>query len=253
MEQYKQTFPQLDIVGWYATGSTVTTTDMEAHRKLMDIDESPVFLLLDADLKTQTKGNMLPITLYETELHVQDGTSVFQFVSSDFTIATSEAERIGVDQVARIAPSTGSFAGSTQLISQLNSMHSAVTMLVDRVAALHALLIKMQSGEVPFDHEIVRHAAALSARLPAMDSQQFETSYNAQVNDTLITILLASLTKVNASQSGLIEKSNDALQRISSMIKRGGKGTAPQPAERMAGSGSGGGLHYQGASGMMML
>jgi COP9 signalosome complex subunit 6 len=252
MEQYNQTFPELDIVGWYATGSTITATDMEAHRKLMDINESPVFLLLDANLKTQTKGNMLPITLYESELHVQDGTPVFHFVLSDFTIATSEAERIGVDQVARIVPSTGSFAGSTQLTSQLNSMHSAVTMLVDRVAALHALLIKMQSGEVPFDHEIVRHAAALSARLPAMDSQQFETSYNAQVNDILITILLASLTKVNASQSELIEKSNDAFQRISSMIKRGGKGTAPQPAERMGGSGSGG-HHYHGKSGMMML
>jgi COP9 signalosome complex subunit 6 len=251
MEQYNQTFPELDIVGWYATGSTITATDMEAHRKLLDINESPVFLLLDADLKTQTKGNMLPITLYESELHVQDGTPMLHFVSSDFTIATSEAERIGVDQVARIVPSTGSFAGSTQLTSQLNSMHSAVTMLVERVAALHALLIKMQSGEVPFDHEIVRHAAALSARLPAMDSQQFETSYNTQVNDILITILLASLTKVNASQSELIEKSNDAFQRISSMIKRGGKGTAPQ-AERMGGSGSGG-QQYHGTPGMMML
>lgn len=110
-------------------------------------------------------------------------------------------------------------------------MHSAIKMLISRVALLHQLLLKMQSGgcwaaaepcfgshwaderrssavsrrgcfqvasvcvllfvfsrlphvhaghragEVPFDHDLVRQAAGLIRRLPAVDSQQFGQDY----------------------------------------------------------------------------
>ena len=56
-------------------------------------------------------------------------------------------------------------------------MHSAVKMLVARIERLHALLLAMQSGEIPFDHELVRLASGLAKRLPAVDSAQFDRDY----------------------------------------------------------------------------
>jgi hypothetical protein len=38
------------------------------------------------------------------ELHVIEGSTALQFVQAKFSVATSEAERIGVDQVAKILP-----------------------------------------------------------------------------------------------------------------------------------------------------
>jgi COP9 signalosome complex subunit 6 len=56
-------------------------------------------------------------------------------------------------------------------------MHGAIKMLVSRIALLHQLLLRMQSGELPFDHEVVRQAAGLTRRLPAVDSLEFGADY----------------------------------------------------------------------------
>jgi COP9 signalosome complex subunit 6 len=91
----------------------------------MELNESPVFLLLDTTTTTSTtRGNTatagaaaatdeLPVSLFESELHVVDGNPSFTFVQASFTIATEEAERIGVDQVSKLLPS-GNAAGSNQ-------------------------------------------------------------------------------------------------------------------------------------------
>ena len=221
------------------------------------------------------------------ELHVVDGMPSFIFVHSKYTVQTSEAERIGVDQVAKILP-TGAASGSNQrecsgtpwqdalagaggclprasyvpsllhcapecalkpqargggavfvrqgcaatppwrgaggqlsspaesphvkyvfcgaattslltyllpppptslllpppppcslpaVSAHLTSLHSAVKMLVSRVAILHKLLLAMEAGAVPLDHALVRQAAGLISRLPAIDAPQFRESY----------------------------------------------------------------------------
>ncbi|PSC73827.1 COP9 signalosome complex subunit 6a [Micractinium conductrix] len=227
MEQYKQTFPQQDVVGWYATGTELSDADMAIQRKLMDINESPVFLRLDPSCEPSRKD--LPVYLYESELHVLDGVPSFIFVQAKYTVETSEAERIGVDQVAKILP-TGAATGTNQLTAHLSSMHSAIKMLITRVALLHQMLEKMQSGELPFDHELVRQAAGLIKRLPAVDSQQFGADYTTELNDALLSTLLAAVTKGAAACNEIVDKCNLAFDRVS--LKGGRKG----------GGGGGGGM-----------
>jgi COP9 signalosome complex subunit 6 len=89
--------------------------------QIMELNESPVFLLLDTTTaaNTNTKGSAaaatdeLPVSLFESELHVVEGNPSFTFVQTSFTIATEEAERIGVDQVSKLLPS-GNAAGTDQ-------------------------------------------------------------------------------------------------------------------------------------------
>ncbi len=107
----KMVFPKLDLVGWYATGEEITDADVAVNQKIMEYNESPVMLLLNTRIDLTRKD--LPITLYETEMHVVDGCPVHQFVQSEYTVETSDAERIGVDQVAKILPS-GSASSSEQ-------------------------------------------------------------------------------------------------------------------------------------------
>ncbi|KAL4855882.1 COP9 signalosome complex subunit 6a [Chlorella vulgaris] len=216
MEQYKQTFPQQDVVGWYATGSEVSG--------LMDLNESPIFLRLDPRCDPTQKD--LPVHLYESELHVLDGVPSFTFVAAKYSIETSEAERIGVDQVAKILPS-GTSTGATQLTAHMTTLHSAIKMLIARISLLHQLLLKMQSGELPYDHELVRQASGLIKRLPAIDSQQFGQDYTTEHNDTLLAILLSTITKGAAACNEIVDKCNMAFDRVSlkgSSRKGGGGG-----------------------------
>lgn len=60
----KQTFQNIDLIGWYATGAALSDIDMEVHRQIMELNAAPAFLLLDP---TPRKGQKeLPVSLYES-------------------------------------------------------------------------------------------------------------------------------------------------------------------------------------------
>ncbi|CAD7698652.1 unnamed protein product [Ostreobium quekettii] len=173
LEQYKDVFPKLELVGWYSTGSELREADMVIHRRVMEKTESPVFLMLNPAVDPTRKD--IPVTLYETELHVIDGNPSFIFVRASYTIETSEAERIGVDQVAKILPS-GKASGSDQLTAHLVGMHSAIKMLNTRLRVVYSLLEKM-SNEMPLDHSLLRKISSLVHQLPVMDASSFQHSF----------------------------------------------------------------------------
>lgn len=102
-------------------------------------------------------------------------------------------------------------------------MQSAVEMLVGRIKALHELLQKMQTGEAPLDAGLLRQAAGLAQRLPAMDAPGFSDDYGAERADAMLSILLAAVTKGTAQVNSLVEKYSVAYERGMGG-KRGGKG-----------------------------
>jgi COP9 signalosome complex subunit 6 len=111
--------------------------------QLTDINESPVYLLLNPTINHAQKD--LPISIFESELHVIEGVPSLIFVNASYTIETVEAERISVDHVAHIKPSDGSSA-ATQLAAHLTGMHSAIKMLNSRIRVLHDHLVSIQKG-----------------------------------------------------------------------------------------------------------
>lgn len=204
-EQYKKVFPKYDILGWYSTGSDIQETDMQMHKALMDINESPVYMLLNPAINHAQKD--LPITIYESELHVIDGVPSLIFVKSSYTIETVEAERITVDHVAHIKPSDGSSA-ATQLAAHLSGIHSAVKMLNCRIRVLHNLLVSIQKGEIPYEHSLLRQVSSLLRRLPAIDSAKFQDDFLMEYNDTLLMTYLAMITKCSSTINEFVEKFN---------------------------------------------
>ncbi|KAG0624917.1 hypothetical protein M758_2G013900 [Ceratodon purpureus] len=123
-EQYKKVFPKYDVLGWYSTGSDVQDSDMHIHKALMDINESPVYVLLNPTINHAQKD--LPISIFESELHVIDEVPSLIFVNASYTIETVEAERISVDHVAHIKPSDGSSAATQRTNSYQFSPLSSV-------------------------------------------------------------------------------------------------------------------------------
>ncbi|KAG2439114.1 hypothetical protein HYH02_006636 [Chlamydomonas schloesseri] len=207
-EQYKQVFKNLDVVGWYATGAAITDGHRLAHRKISEVVESPVFLLLDAAVDHTRKD--LPVGLYETELHLspETGAPGMVFVKAPYSIETSDAERIGVDQVARILAS-GKASGSEQLSAQLVSLHSAAKMLLERLRLIHGALGKVAAANGSggaYPHSLLRQVSSLVHSLPACNTDAFNREYLTEYNDTLLTLYLASMTRGTHAANEVVDK-----------------------------------------------
>jgi len=218
-EQYKKVFPKYDILGWYSTGSDVKETDMQIHKSLMDINESPVYVLLNPAINHAQKD--LPITIYESELHIIEGVPSLIFVKSNYTIETVEAERISVDHVAHLKPSDGGSA-ATQLAAHLTGIHSAIKMLNSRIRVLYHFLSAMQRGEIPYENSLLRQVSSLLRRLPAIESPKFQDDFLMEYNDTLLMAYLAMITNCSSTMNELIDKFNTAFDKQS---RRGGRTT----------------------------
>jgi len=82
-----------------------------------EINESPVILKLNPF----TRNSDLPVTMYESVIDLVNGEAKMLFVELSYTLATEEAERIGVDHVARMA--SGDSSESSQGIEVYLHMH----------------------------------------------------------------------------------------------------------------------------------
>ncbi|KAK1310947.1 COP9 signalosome complex subunit 6a [Acorus calamus] len=202
-ELYKKVFPNFYILGWYSTGSDVQESDMQIHRALMDINESPVYVLLNPAINHATKD--LPVTIYESELHVIEGNPLLIFVKSNYIIETVEAERISVDHVAHLKPSDGGSA-ATQLAAHLTGIHSAIKMLNSRIRVVQQYLLAMQRGEIPYENSLLRQVSSLLRRLPAIESEKFQDDFLMEFNDTLLITYLAMFTNCSSTMNELVDK-----------------------------------------------
>jgi COP9 signalosome complex subunit 6 len=171
-EQFKQVFSDMDFIGWYTTGDVPSSTDIKIHKQICDINESPILLKLNPYDKNI---DHLPVALYESVIDLVGGEATMLFVNLTYTLATEEAERIGVDHVARMS-STDS--GESSLVAEhLTAQHSAIKMLHSRVRLVLEYMKAVQSGQLPTNHEILRDAYSLCHRLPVIQSSRFRQDF----------------------------------------------------------------------------
>ncbi|KAL8147020.1 hypothetical protein AgCh_004656 [Apium graveolens] len=213
----KKVFPNFYILGWYSTGSDAQESDMIIHKSLMDINESPVFVLLNPSINHAQKD--LPVSIFESELHIIDAIPQLIFVRSSYSIETVEAERISVDHVAHLKPSDGGSA-ATQLAAHLTGIHSAIKMLNSRIRVLHHYLLAMEKGEMACENSLLRQVSSLLRRLPAVESLKFQDDFLMDYNDTLLVSYLAMFTNCSSTMNELVDKFNTAYDRHS---RRGGR------------------------------
>ncbi|CDY42737.1 BnaA03g48020D [Brassica napus] len=215
-ELYQKVFPGFYILGWYSTGSEANESDMHIHKALMDINESPVYVLLNPAINHAQKD--LPVTIYESEFHVIDGIPQSIFVDASYTIETVEAERISVDHVAHLKPSDGGSA-ATQLAAHLTGIHSAIKMLNSRIRVLFQYLVAMQKGDIPCDNSLLRQAAGLLRSLPAAHSEKFNDNFLMEYNDKLLMSYLAMITNCTSNMNEVVDKVKTAYAK---KIRTGG-------------------------------
>ncbi|XP_076066687.1 COP9 signalosome subunit 6 isoform X2 [Oratosquilla oratoria] len=205
-EQYKQVFSDLDLLGWYTTGDTPGPPDLLLHKQICDLLESPIFLKLNP----MARHTDLPVSIYESVMDLVNGVPTMLLVELQYTLATEEVERIGVDHVARMS------AHETQesSLENLQAQYSAIKMLAGRVRLILEYVRSSQRGEVPFDHEILRQINALAHRLPVLSSDKFKGEFYNQCNDVALMAYLGTVTKCCNTMNRFINRFNLLYERL---------------------------------------
>ncbi|XP_018420308.1 PREDICTED: COP9 signalosome complex subunit 6 [Nanorana parkeri] len=192
-EQFKQVFKDMEFLGWYTTGGPPEPSDIHIHKQVCEIIESPLFLKLNP----MTKHTDLPVSVYESVIDIVNGEATMLLAELPYTLATEEAERIGVDHVARMT-ATGSGENSTDYMA-------AWMRLAQLSCNISDLLF---SGEVPFNHEILREASALCHCLPVLSTDKFKTDFYDQCNDVGLMSYLGTITKTCNTMNQFVNKFN---------------------------------------------
>ena len=214
LEQYKKTFPKYEMIGWYSTAEQLQDGDLAIHQGLSEVADSLLYLTLDPVLALAGTARELPITVYESEVHVVDEKPTMQFAPVAYKIDSIESERIAVDHVAHILPSGDSNSGSA-LTQHLGTQYAAIEMLTDRIDVVRKYLTAVNAGDVPPDHELLRQIKSLCARLPALDNPAYQEEFNQEYNNTLLITYLGAITKGTCAINDLIEKYNAAYDKHS--------------------------------------
>ncbi|KAF2075473.1 hypothetical protein CYY_003209 [Polysphondylium violaceum] len=202
-EQFKKVFPTYELLGLYTTGHQVTSEDILLHKQIIELNESPLYLMLDTAAVLSEATKDLPIVIYESELHIVNDSPTTLFVKTNYKIQTGEAERIGVNHIAKVTPSGSEGSG---LSTHLYSMHNAITMMNMRVKVLSQYLTSVKEKKVPFEHAVLRQIASLCNQLPAINTEEFNQSYLQEYNDVLLVTYLASITKTSSLLNETIDK-----------------------------------------------
>lgn len=207
-EQFKQVFSDMDFLGWYSTGDGPTAAEISIHRQITEINESPLFLQLSPGGGNYTE---LPLYLYESVIDMVEGQARILFVKLPYTLSTEEAERIGLDHVARIV--SGNESTSSKTADQLSAQHSAIKMLAGRVKLILEYVKAVEKGELPMNHEVMRQIRALTHRLPVLEPERFQDDFFTQSNDVALMTLLGTVMKSANSLNQFVNKFNVVYQR----------------------------------------
>ncbi|EDV94715.1 COP9 signalosome complex subunit 6 [Drosophila grimshawi] len=189
-QQYKQVFSDLDFIGWYTTGDSPTASDIKIQKQIAEINECPIMLQLNPLARSV---DQLPVKLFESLIDLVDGEATMLFVPLTYTLATEEAERIGVDHVARM---TTNESGEKSVVAEhLVAQDSAIKMLNARIKIVLQYIKEVEAGNLKPNQEILREAYALCHRLPIMQVPAFQEELYTQCNDVGLISYLGTLTK----------------------------------------------------------
>eukprot|EP01102_Stenamoeba_stenopodia_P008075 TRINITY_DN2291_c0_g1_i1.p1 TRINITY_DN2291_c0_g1~~TRINITY_DN2291_c0_g1_i1.p1 ORF type:complete len:299 (-),score=49.64 TRINITY_DN2291_c0_g1_i1:125-1021(-) len=208
-EQFKIMYKTQEFLGWYSSGAAATDADLLVHKQVSQFNENPLYLVLDPLAATHSKE--IPITIYESELHIINNNPELVFAKAQYKIETLDAERIAVDHIAH----TQGSAETSKIVPHLSGLHNAIKMLHVRIKIILNFLEATQKGQIPKDYGLLRQIASLTNQLPVLESAELKEEFFVEYNDAQLVTYMASITKGTNAINELIDKFNIAYDKHS--------------------------------------
>ncbi|KAL3353684.1 hypothetical protein AABB24_018415 [Solanum stoloniferum] len=198
LSSHQKVNPKEVIVGWFSTGFGVTGGSALIHDFFSRETTNPIHLTIDTGF---TNGEASVKGFVSVHLSIGDQQLAAQFQEIPLDLRMVEAERIGFDILKTTAVE--------KLPNDLEGMEASMQRLLALIDDIYKYVDDVVEGRVPQDNKIGRFISDTVASLPKLSPQDFDKLVNDGLEDQLLLLYLASLTR---TQLSFAEKLNTAAQ-----------------------------------------
>lgn len=195
---YQRVQPSHQVVGWYSTGDGVSDSSLLFHDFYGQDVERPVHLLVDLGLGTRRMSCKAYVS---KQLSLGGATLGTSFEEVRAGVVMAEADRVGMEMLFKSATASG-FSGAASL-SDADSMEVTIKKLLKTLQGVGEYVDEVASGAKPRDAELIGLLQTAMAAAPALPPNAFGKVFSSQVQDMLVAVYLANLTR---AQLALAEK-----------------------------------------------
>lgn len=198
LQLHQRVFPKQQVVGWYSTGEEVNDSSILFHDFYGQEVERPVHLLLDLGLG---ESRMSCKAYISAQLRLGD--LVLGTCFQDIKLSVdSQADRVGIDTVLKTSQGGDSaLSAGPSPTAEVESMQLVIKKLLRTLENVMEYVDK--AGVSSTDPAVLRLLQDVVASAPRMPAIQFDQMFNSQVQDMLVVVYLANLTR---TQLALAEK-----------------------------------------------
>lgn len=198
MSSHQKVNPKEVIVGWFSTGFGVTGGSALIHEFFSRETTNPIHLTVDTGF---TNGEASVKGFVSVHLAIGDQQLAAQFQEIPLDLRMVEAQRVGFDILKTNAVD--------RLPNDLEGMEASMQRLLALIDDIYKYVDDVVEGRVPQDNKIGRFISDTVASLPKLSPQEFDKLVNDGLQDQLLLLYLASLTR---TQLSFAEKLNTAAQ-----------------------------------------
>nr|CAG4638580.1 EOG090X09C5 [Cyclestheria hislopi] len=198
MEDYhKRVNSQESIVGWWATGTGVTSHSVLIHEYYSRECNNPVHITVDTTLQDNHMGIKGYVSV---PMGITGKTTGCMFAPVPVEITCYEPETVGLNACQKTKTSLKRQAGIASDLTQIVEASQQMESMLDAVLAYVEDVI---AGKTLPDNAIGRSLLDMVHSVPKMSPEEFEEMLNSNRKDLLMVLYLSQLTK---TQLALNEK-----------------------------------------------
>ncbi|XP_065060271.1 eukaryotic translation initiation factor 3 subunit F-like [Rhopilema esculentum] len=190
---HKRACPSEDIVGWFATCDDVNEQSLRIHEYYSRVTANPIHLTVDTTLKS---GKMNIKAYLSSPMGVPGATigTIFTPVKCEVTYHTPEA--VAIDTFVR---NKGGSKKPLTLLSNIQHIARSCDKLIERLGQTVEYVNDVLNGKAAPNNDIGRALMDVVGSVPQMDPDQLEKMLNCNMQDLLMVMYLATLTKTQLS------------------------------------------------------
>jgi len=188
-ELNKKVAPHEQLVGWFATGSEITSHSALIHDYYARETRDPIHLTLDTTL---VQGKVAMKAYVFVPLGVPGATSGSMFTPVQVEMVASEPEIAGLDLLHKIKFSK---VRSVEPLPELSKVSEAAEKMQVMLDAVLQYVEAVLEGKQEPDTSVGRALNDMVQSVPKMDPDQFEMMLNSNMRDLLMVVYLSQMTK----------------------------------------------------------
>lgn len=197
-ELHQRVNPKEVIVGWYSTSAGVSGSDALIQDFYAREATNPVYLTVDTTFQDETTSIRAFVS---TPLSLGDRQLAAQFHEVQLDLRMVEAERVGFDVLKKTIVE--------KLPDDLEALEASMLRLQTMIDTVFKYVEDVIEGRLAPDNAVGRYLADTIASIPKISPDAFDRLFNDSIQDLLLVLYLANLTR---TQLSLSKKLNSAAQ-----------------------------------------